>query len=112
LLKSFDVAVAYHDRDVPFFNVAVPIKVLEYMAAGIPVVATDHAMYRNVITHKKTGFLTLPDPEQFAEGVLTVLNDVILKKYLVEGGRKKVEDYSIKALVNQIEGVYEKVLTC
>ncbi len=111
LLKSFDVAVAYHDRDVPFFNVAVPIKILEYLAAGIPVVATDHVMYRNVITHKKTGFLTASDPELFAEGVLTVLSDCNLRKSLVEGGRKKVEDYSIKALVDQIEGVYENVLT-
>ena len=111
LLKSFDVAVAYHDRDVPFFNVAVPIKVLEYFAAGIPVVATDHVMYKNVITHKKTGFLTASDPELFAEGVLTVLRDATLRKSLVEGGRKKVEEYSIKALVDQIEQVYETVLT-
>ncbi|MBU7048132.1 MAG: glycosyltransferase family 4 protein [Theionarchaea archaeon] len=111
LLKSFDVAVAYHDRDVPFFNVAVPIKILEYLAAGIPVVATDHVMYKNVITHKNTGFLTACNPELFAEGVLTVLKDANLRKSLAEEGRKKAEEYSIKALVDQIEHVYENVLT-
>lgn len=109
LMKSFDVAVAYHDRDVPIFNVAVPIKVLEYMAAGVPIVTTNHTMYKNVLVHRKTGYLTESDPEQFAQGIVTVLEDSYLQKYMVEQARKEVENYSIKALVDQLESLYERV---
>lgn len=108
LMKSFDISVAYHDCDDPIFTVAVPIKVLEYMAAGVPVVASDHLMYRNILTHKETGFLTDSQPEQFAQGVLTVLDDESLRKSMVIQARKEVEKYSIETLVDQLESIYRR----
>lgn len=110
LLKSFDVAVAYHDVENPIFDVAVPIKILEYMAAGIPVVATDHPMYRNVLAHKKTGYLTSQTPESFAEGILTVLEDSNLQRYMAEQTKQEVRKYSLESLVDQLELLYNTLV--
>lgn len=110
LLKSFDVAVAYHDRDEPMFNVAVPLKVFEYMAGKIPIVATNHTMYTNILVHKKTGYLTGADPESFAQGVLDVIKDQDLQKSMVDNARVDVENYSIQRLVDQLESVYHQLL--
>jgi glycosyltransferase involved in cell wall biosynthesis len=106
LLKSFDLAVAYHDVEIPIFNVAVPIKVLEYMAAGVPVIATDHPMYQNILVHKKTGFLTQQNIHSFCQGVCTLLDDATLQKSLVEHAYKAVTQYSIKSLVDTLESIY------
>ena len=110
LLKSFDLALAYHDKDVPIFNVAVPIKVFEYMAAGVPIVATTHAMYANVLDHRKTGYLTSPDPKSFAEGIRAVLEDRNLQKSMVMNAKQDVKKYSIQALVDQLDLLYHRVL--
>ena len=110
LLKSFDVAVAYHDIDEPLFNVAVPIKILEYMAAGIPIVATTHAMYKNILVHRKTGYLTRSNPESFAQGILSVLKDELLQKSMVTQARMEVEKYSIQSLVDQLESLYYNLI--
>lgn len=107
-LKSFHVAVSYHDRDEPIFNVAVPIKILEYMAAGIPIVATTHAMYTNILDHKRTGYLTAPDPESFAQGILTVLDDTQLREFMARRAALEVEKYSIRSLCDQLESCYQK----
>ncbi len=110
LLKSFHLAVAYHDRVNPFFNVAVPIKILEYMAAGIPIVTTNHPMYSNILVHKKTGYLTPLTPERFAWGILTVLNSDELQKRLVDQARKEITHYSIQSLVDQLEVLYSHLM--
>lgn len=109
LLKSFRIAVGYHDIDEPIFNVAVPIKILEYMAAGIPIVATSHAMYRNILVHRKTGYLTPPDPESFAEGILAVLDDESLQRSMADQAQRDVEKYSIQSLVDQLESLYYRL---
>jgi glycosyltransferase involved in cell wall biosynthesis len=107
LLKSFDLAVAYHDVEAPIFNVAVPQKVPEYMAAGVPIVATDHPMYQNVLTHKKTGFLTQQNPHKFGEGICTLLDDTELQHLLRDHALKEVGSYSTQSLVDELESVYQ-----
>jgi glycosyltransferase involved in cell wall biosynthesis len=92
------------------FKVAVPLKVFEYMAGKIPIVATNHAMYTNILAHKKTGYLTETDPESFAQGVLDVIKDRDLQKSMADNARVDVENYSIQKLVDQLESVYCQLL--
>lgn len=105
-LKSFDVVVSYHDTDHPVYNVAVPTKIFEYMAAGVPIVATTHAMYTNILEHKKTAFLTKQTPEGFAKGMAYILDNPNIAKKLAENARVQVEKYSIQRVVDQLEAVY------
>lgn len=106
-MKSFDVAVAYHEGDFEFYNVAVPTKVLEYLATGRCIVATDHKMYRNLLTHGVDGFLTGQNPKAFAEGILKVLEEDGLSERLGMNAEKTAERYSFEKVTDNIEKIYE-----
>jgi len=110
-MKSFDVAVAYHEGDFEFYNVAVPTKVLEYMATGRSIVATDHRMYRNLLTHGVDGYLTEQNPKAFAEGVLYLLENDELSERLSKNAQRTAEKYSFEKVTDEVEKVYESVLS-
>ncbi len=58
LLATMDVAVApYPDNPDFYFS---PLKVLEYMAAGLPVVASRIGQLNSLIQHKRNGLLYQP----------------------------------------------------
>jgi len=106
-MKSFDVAVAYHEGDVDFFNVAVPTKILEYMATGRSIITTDHKMYRNLLTHRKDAYLTKQDPKAFAEGILCLLKNDEFSKKLSKNAQETAKRHSFEKITDKIEEVYE-----
>jgi len=109
-MKSFDVAVAYHEGDLSIFNVAVPTKILEYLANGCSIVATDQKMYKNLLTHKKDAYLKSQDYKSFAEGIIRVLEDDKLSKRISKNALMTAEKYSFIKVTDKIEKVYEKAL--
>jgi hypothetical protein len=53
---AMDVGLAFL-RDTQFNSGKSPIKAMEYAAAGIPCIASDHPIYRDVVKDGVTGFL-------------------------------------------------------
>lgn len=80
LLAESDVCVApltITDRNV--LQGCCPIKILEYMASGKPVVASRLPAVREVLTHEETGLLYKPDkPRRLAEALLRLFADPAL----------------------------------
>ncbi len=58
LLARMDVGVAPYSA-LPGFYFS-PLKLFEYMAAGLPVVASDIGQIREIVTNRKTGLLVPP----------------------------------------------------
>lgn len=83
------------------------IVLLEAMAAGAPVVASDIAGYRTVITAPTMGLLTPPrDAERLAWRICHVLRDEPLRTRLAQGGRLRALEYSWEAVTTEIEHMY------
>ena len=110
VMKSFDVAVSYHEGDLPFFDVAVPTKILEYLSCGCSIVTTDQKMYKNLLTYKKDGYLTPQDPKSFAKGIIYVLENEELSKKMSINAVATAKKYSFKTIANKVEDIYKKVL--
>jgi len=108
-IKTFDVAVAYHEGDHDFFNVSVPTKIQEYMAAGRPIVTTNQRMYRNLLEHGKNGYMTEQNPESFAKGILRVLDDDILRDRIATEANKAAEEYSFRRVAEKVESLYMRI---
>jgi len=87
------------------------IVLVEAMASGLPVVATDIPGYREVVRDGVDGLLVRPeDQEAVAEGVGRLLDDSDLSKRLAETGRRSAERYSWDSVGGEIEAVYREVV--
>ena len=88
------------------------IVLLEAMASGVPVLASDIPGYRTVMEDGVEGMFVPPeDPEAIADKVVELLNAPELRARMGKSGRKKaVNLYSWPRVTEQVESFYYKVL--
>jgi glycosyltransferase involved in cell wall biosynthesis len=87
------------------------IVLVEAMAAGVPVVASDIAGYREVVRDGVDGLLVPPgDPNALAAAIRRVLSEPELAATLRAAGRSRAEDFSWRAVAPRLEAVYDRVL--
>ena len=87
------------------------VVLLEAMAAGVAVVASDIDGYRNVATESDHALLVPPnDPAALAEALTRVLGDQSLRRKLVEGGRRRAEEFSMAKLAERYEQLYRDAI--
>jgi len=91
LVAESDICVAplgLNDRNVT--QGACPIKVLEYMAAGRPLLASNMPIVRELVREDVDALLFSPnDPEDLARQVLMLLDDLELSKRLAESASQR-----------------------
>ncbi len=87
------------------------IVLVEAMAAGLPVVATDIPGYREVVTEGVEGLLVPPrDPEALAAALVRVLREPDLASRLGEAGRRRARTYDWPILVDRLETLYARAV--
>ena len=114
LITDSDICVAplgLNDRNVT--QGACPIKVLEYMAAGRPLLASNMPIVRELVREDMDALLFSPnDPDDLARQVLTLLNDFDLSKRLAESAAERVlSKFTWHESQKKLGKVYEKLLT-
>lgn len=84
---------------------------IEAMAAGVPVIASDIPGYREVVQHGKTGWLVPPcNPTLLGNALLTLLQESSLRHQLAQAAATTVEPYDWECVTEAIEQVYRGVL--
>ena len=84
---------------------------LEAMAAGTPVVASDISGYRDVARQEKEAVLVPGgDPAALAGGLRRVLDDATLAARLVEAGTARAATFSMERLAARYADLYETLL--
>jgi phosphatidylinositol alpha-mannosyltransferase len=87
------------------------IAVVEAMAAGIPVVASDIPGYREVLTDGVEGLLVPPrDPEALAAGLVRILREPELAARLGEAGRARARAFDWPIVVDRLEELYGRAI--
>ena len=86
--------------------------IIEAMAAGLPVVATDVGGNGEAIEHGRTGFIVPPeDPASLAEAILRLLADTTLAQAMGTAGRQRVLDrFTTDAMMRKTTGTYARLL--
>ena len=91
MIASADICVAplgLNDRNVT--QGACPIKLLEYMAAGRPMLASNMPIVRELVREDVDALLFSPnDPDDLARQTLALLNDFELSKRLAESASER-----------------------
>jgi glycosyltransferase involved in cell wall biosynthesis len=88
------------------------LAILEAMAAGKPVVATDIAGVREAVVDGETGLLVpYGDPHALAEALLNLLSDRERSRAMGAAGRKRVEtSFSARVMGQRYERLYEGLI--
>lgn len=91
LLGEMDVGVApYPKLDHNYFS---PMKVFEYMAAGLPVVATSAGQLTQIIKDECNGLLCPPgDVSALTEALFCLLRDPAMRIRLGRAARRRISD--------------------
>lgn len=88
------------------------VVLLEGMAAGTAVVASDIDGYRNVATHDVDALLTPPgDAAALRAALRRVLDDGSLRSRLVAAGSRRADELSMARLAQAYAALYERVLS-
>lgn len=105
LLQELNLVVSTSD------NEGLPMNLLEAMAAGIPVVATDVGGTSDLIETGKTGVLVKAgDVQEIANGICSVLNNPELANKMGKQGMKKIkETYSLEKIIKIWETLYKDI---
>jgi len=104
-LRSADVYCAPHTGGESF-----GIVLVEAMAAGTPVVASDLRAFRQVLRDGEAGLLVaVDDSAALADGLIAVLENEALAKRYAAAGSHAVRRYDWSVVASQIMQVYETV---
>ena len=88
------------------------IVLLEAMAAGAPLVASNISGYNNVTSSERNALLVEPgNPVELARCIMRTFKEPELRKSLVTGGYERATDFSMERLAEQYLSIYRKLLS-
>jgi glycosyltransferase involved in cell wall biosynthesis len=105
LLAATDVAVLSSARE------GCPMALLEYMASGLAIVATDVGGVPDVIDDGAHGLIVPPhDAEAMGAAMVTLLRDAGLRRRLGAAARIRQErEFTFRAMMTRLEDLYESL---
>ena len=95
LIQTFDIGIMPL-TDTPWARGKCGYKLIQYMACGLPVIASPVGVNSDIVEHGVNGFLADTE-EEWAQAISTLLSDRELRHRMGAAGRKKVEaEYSLQ----------------
>jgi hypothetical protein len=100
-VETFEIGVM-PVRDAPFERGKCGYKLIQYMAAGIPVIASPVGVNRQIVRHEETGFLA-ESPAEWRAALMALKRSAELRRRMGAAGRRLVEEcYCIQVTGPQI----------
>ncbi|NET57865.1 MAG: glycosyltransferase family 4 protein [Symploca sp. SIO2E6] len=92
---------------------ALPVKMFEYMAAGIPVIASNFPLWQNIIEGNHCGLCVDPlNPQAIAQAIQWIFDHPREAEQMGQNGRKAVEEkYNWETEAKKLLALYQELLT-
>ena len=87
---------------------ALPIKVLEYMAASLPIIAKSGTLPDDVLKNNVNGYL-IKNYSELSEKIINLLQNPKLVEMMGKNSLDMVQKFSWKNIVNSIIDIYKKI---
>lgn len=102
LMNISDVAVSSSKQE------GLPVNILEAMACGLPVIASDCRGNKDLIENKKNGYtFNLDSKNEFIEKVVQLKNDKTIREKMSRSNLLVIQRYSTDSIVNKMSTVYK-----
>jgi glycosyltransferase involved in cell wall biosynthesis len=109
LFNTCDVGV-YPLSDDEWSKGKCGFKAIQFMACGVPVVASAIGVNREIVQDGVNGFLA-STPDEWKQKLLALLGDAALRRRFAEAGRRTVEQrYSLRVNAPKLAAVFDDVL--
>ncbi len=110
LFKNFDAGIVCL-HPIPNYITALPVKLFEYMAAGLPVIASNFPLYKEIIEGNRCGLTVNPvEPKEIAAAIEYLIEHPAEAKKMGENGRKAVlEKYNWEVESKKLLKLYEEL---
>lgn len=97
----------------PRYILALPVKLFEYMAVGLPVIASNFPLWREIVEGNNCGICVNPlDPKEIADAIKYILEHPDEARKMGENGRKAVlEKYNWEKEGEKLVELYKELLT-
>jgi len=102
LLTASDVFILTSRRE------GLPKALMEAMAVGLPIIATDVRGNRDLVKSGENGYLvSLDDAEQTAIAIERLIDSEDLRRSMGEKSKELVKQYDLKNIIPQMEEIYD-----
>jgi len=102
LLAASDVFILTSRRE------GLPKALMEAMAVGLPIIATDVRGNRDLVKSGENGYLvSLDDAEQTAIAIERLIDSEDLRRSMGEKSKELVKQYDLKNIIPQMEEIYD-----
>ncbi len=102
-IRAFDLAVAPFPNTEHYAYFMSPLKIFEYMAAAVPIVASDLPSIREILRHGENAWLVEPgSPSALAEGMRSLFCDRLLLGKIAKEAQHDAEKYTWKRRASAI----------
>ncbi len=103
-LAAADIGISWL-ADHPYNYGKCGLRVLQYMAAGLPVVANPIGVTGQMVIHGETGYIA-STPDEWAEAIARLAEDPALRRKMGAAGRQMVEErYSVDVWAPRFAGL-------
>jgi glycosyltransferase involved in cell wall biosynthesis len=105
ILQESDIVALVSKRE------GLPRCIMEAMAAGKPVVASNVRGNRDLVENGRTGFLVeLGDVPGLGKALERLISDPELRAAMGAAGREKIQDYSLEKVTVEMADIYDRFL--
>ena len=92
ILKNSKIGIVTLHPTTNYFE-SLPVKMFEYLSAGIPVIASNFPLWKEIVEGNNCGICVDPQsPEEIAKAIEYLINRPEIAKQMGENGRKVVEE--------------------
>ena len=106
IIRTFDIGVMPLAQE-PFAQGKCGLKLIQYMACGVPAIGAKVGANTEIIRHGADGFLASRD-EDYVEVIERLAGDAALRAHIGRAGRRRVEErYSLQARAQEFCNVLE-----
>lgn len=109
-LQMADIGMAYVPM-IPQFDPQPPLKTVEFLACGLPTIATATRGNRHFIEDGTNGLLVNDDPVALSQGIIRLVNEPHLRQHFAEVARDSVKQYDWQQIISQqLLPIYKETL--